>query len=154
MNFTFKKLGLTKKEIHKNQFCVELFFDDAHDSVNYFAEDEFNYFVLLTYTMKEYVKRLNSNWNSYCNPDVDCILSILKDVNEKYDLKCDLSSDDVYDSWALSEEYSGECLARGDGYKISWFNEDSEQFDIDIIETKVDNSISQNFSNLGLRWNY
>lgn len=151
MNFTFKKLGLTKKEIHKNQFCVELFFDDAHDSVNYFAEDEFNYFVLLTYTMKEYVKRLNSNWNSYCNPDVDCILSILKDVNEKYDLKCDLSSDDVYDSWALSEEYSGECLARGDGYKISWFNEDSEQFDIDIIETKVDNSISQNFSNLGLR---
>lgn len=151
MNFTFKKLGLTKKEIHKNQFCVELFFDDAHDSVNYFAEDEFNYFILLTYTMKEYVKRLNSNWNSYCNPDVDCILSILKDVNEKYDLKCDLSSDDVYDSWALSEEYSGECLARGDGYKISWFNEDSEQFDIDIIETKVDNSISQNFSNLGLR---
>lgn len=151
MNFTFKKLGLTKKEIHKNQFCVELFFDDAHDSVNYFAEDEFNYFVLLTYTMKEYVKRLNSSWNSYCNPDVDCILSILKDVNEKYDLKCDLSSDDVYDSWALSEEYSGECLARGDGYKISWFNEDSEQFDIDIIETKVDNSISQNFSNLGLR---
>lgn len=151
MNFTFKKLGLTKKEIHKNQFCVELFFDDAHDSVNYFAEDEFNYFVLLTYTMKEYVKRLNSNWNSYCNPDVDCILSILKDVNDKYDLKCDLSSDDVYDSWALSEEYSGECLARGDGYKISWFNEDSEQFDIDIIETKVDNSISQNFSNLGLR---
>jgi hypothetical protein len=151
MNFTFKKLGLTKKEVHKNQFCVELFFDDAHDSVNYFAEDEFNYFVLLTYTMKEYVKRLNSSWNSYCNPDVDCILSILKDVNEKYDLKCDLSSDDVYDSWALSEEYSGECLARGDGYKISWFNDDAEQFDIDIIETKVDNSISQNFSNLGLR---
>jgi hypothetical protein len=151
MNFTFKKLGLTKKEVHKNEFCVELFFDDAHSTVNYFAEDEFKYFVLWTYTMKEYEKRLRQKWNSYCNPDTDCILDILKDVNDKYDLKCDLSSDDVYDTWAGSEEYSGECLARGDGYKISWFNDDAEQFDIDIIETRVDNSISQNFSNLGLK---
>ena len=151
MNFTFKKLGLTKKEVHKNEFCIELHFDDAHDSVNYFAEDEFKYFVLWAYTMKEYEKRLSQKWNSYCNPDADCILDILKDINDKYDLKCDISSDDVYDTWVGSEEYSGECLARGDGYTISWFNDDAEQFDIDIIETRVDNSISQNFSNLDLK---
>lgn len=134
MEFKVKVLDAVEKENYRNQYCLQLLFDDAHPSVNFFGEDEFDYFILWIYTMKEYKARLISSWNDYCNPDSDLILSILEDVNKKYNLKCDISSDDVYDIWPGSEEYSGECLARGDDYIYTWYNEDNKQFKIDIIE--------------------
>ena len=117
-----------QEELPENEFLLVVEFDNGDDVVlNIETEEE----LLKYYGMyNEYMINLEKNWNIWCNPEYDDI----EPLKNKYFPEEEDNDDLLYDIWSKDQEYSLEPFARVIGLRVTYFDSNSEEFEVNIIK--------------------
>jgi hypothetical protein len=123
------KVKKSEKVNPKSQYQFRVTFSDADDLVRVGVEpDEIE---KLTVIYDEYMKRLDGNWNGWCNPEAYQIRELL----EEFEIieEDEISEYDIpeYEYWVWSNEYP-DPMARLDGYEITYWDENGIEWNAEV----------------------
>ena len=122
------KLRITNKvkiKSPKEKFKIILNFSE-NESVSKmtFKKDEESEIFKWVTLFKEYKNKLDKDWNSWCNVEIDNIMNVSNEFNLDFD------EDDILDVWKDHPDY--ECLDMPEYIDIYYYNEDGVKFNVEV----------------------
>jgi len=117
----FKRTEIIKPErLPKSEFQIWVTYDDGETQIWNDSEKEiFKFFKAYT----TYIKRVEENWNRYCNPDTQQVLELFEEFK--------IDTEEYYEYWPRSNEY--DCFARPSSVLVYYFDENSTQWELNEI---------------------